>query len=237
MSRLSPAQSAPERRIWQRCFWTGIVMLVLGAVVITLFPASGGPYPAGYGEPVIAFEFAQTPQEVQTVLGFETRADWEAVRKSMRVGTIWDFPFLCVYTFFMLSFFQAAKRQTGHALYKFFAAIAFIAGAADLIENMQALQILSDIALSQGAALMHYFVKAKFMALGLVGLGAGLFLWRQPRPLRKIEGVFAAAGGVITLAALTRPDQFGNALGIGTMVSWLAMLAYAATQSFKSVKA
>lgn len=224
-------QTPIERKIWQRCFWAGVATLILGAVIISIFPSEGGAYPAGYGDPVIAFEFAQTRTEVQTVMNGS-----DITANAMRFGTYGDFFFIFAFGVFMVGFFHGAYKQTSVALYKFMAAVAFIAAGADIIEDVFALRILSDISVSSGVEWMHYFVKAKFMALGLAGLGAAVFLWRQPRILRKFESVFAGLGGIITLVALTRPEQIGDMLGFGVTVSWIAMLAYAATQAFKKSK-
>jgi len=191
-------QTPQERRIWQRCFWAGAATLVLGAVVISLFPSEGGNYPIGYGDPVIAFEFSQSASDVKNTIGFGDTGSQERAA-AMKNGTYSDFLFIIAFTVFMVSFFHAAKVQ------------------------------------SSGVKWMHYFVKTKFMALGLVGLGAAIFLLRQPRFLRKIEGVFAGLGGALTLFALTRPEQMGDLLGLGVTISWIAMLAYVATQTFKKV--
>lgn len=214
-----------DRRIWRRCFWSGVVTLILGALVLSVFPSEGGNYPSGYGDPVIAFEFAQTPAQIQEAVGGNAAA--------MQRGTYADFFFIFAFGIFLVSFFHGAYKQTTLHFYKFLAAIAFIAAGADVIEDLLALRILSNIDISAGAAWMHYFAKAKFMALGLVGLGAAVFLLRQPRLLRKLEGLFAGLGGGLTLFALTQPDHMGDMLGLGVTVSWIAMLAYAATQSFK----
>ena len=225
-------QTPQERRIWQRCFWAGAATLVLGAVVISLFPSEGGNYPIGYGDPVIAFEFSQSASDVKNTIGFGDTGSQERAA-AMKNGTYSDFLFIIAFTVFMVSFFHAAKVQTGLAFYKFLTATALIAGLADITENILALRIISNIEISSGVKWMHYFVKTKFMALGLVGLGAAIFLLRQPRFLRKIEGVFAGLGGALTLFALTRPEQMGDLLGLGVTISWIAMLAYAATQTFK----
>ena len=219
-----------ERHIWQRCFWAGALTLVLGTIVISLFPSEGGDYPAGYGDPVIAFEFAQSASEVQSAIG-----NGEDSLNAMKTGTYGDFIFILAFTIFMVSFFHAAKRQTGLAIYKFLAAIALIAGLSDFIEDIFALRILSDIDISSGVEWMHYFAKAKFLALSLCAFGAGTFLLEQPRTLRRFEGTLATLGGTFTIYALTRPDQLGDMLGLGVIMSWIAMLAYAATQSFKKI--
>ena len=227
-------QTPEERIIWQRCFWAGFAMLILGAVVISLFPSEGGNYPVGYGTPIIAFEFAQTANDVKAAIGIGGTGSQDN-HAAMKTGTYGDFVFIFAFTIFMVNFFHAAKQQTGLALYKFLAAIALIAGLSDVTEDIFALRILSDVEISPGVEWMHYFVKSKFIALGLVGLGAGVFLLRQPRVLRKIEGVLAFGGGALTLFALTRPEHMGDALGLGVTITWIAMLAYAATQSFKKV--
>ena len=227
-------QMPAERRIWQRCFWAGVATLILGAVVISLFPSEGGSYPIGFGDPVIAFEFSQSASDVKSAIGFGDTG-WQERTAAMKTGTYGDFIFIFAFTVFMVSFFHAAKVQTGLAFYKFLAATALMAGLADITEDILALRILSNIEISSGVKSMHYFVKAKFMALGIVGVGAAIFLLRQPRILRKIEGVFAGLGGAAVLFALSRPEQNGDLLGLGVTISWIAMLAYAATQAFKKV--
>ena len=229
-------QSTEERLIWRRCFWAGVLTLILGAIVLAIFPSEGGNYPPGYGTPIIALEFAQNLTEGQTVINYGPSETWLEYRDAMQMGTLADMPFLLVYGFFMVSYFHAAKIQTQNNLFKFFAAIAVIASLADACENFYIFDFLLGPKMRTGgtdATLWHYFAKAKFMALGLVGLGAAVFLLRQPRILRKIEGVFAGLGGALTLFALTRPEQMGDMLGLGVTLSWIAMLAYAATQAFK----
>lgn len=229
-------QTPKERKIWRRCFWAGLATLILGAIVLVMFPSQGGPYPQGYGTPIIALEFAQTTQQAQQVIGYDSTPSWNAYNGAMIKGTIADMPFLLIYGLFLVSFFHAAYTQTALKLYKFFAAIALISALADLGENLGILGfLLEPESTSAEGRNWHYFAKAKFMALALSGIGAAIFLLRQPRTLRKIEGVFAAGGGALTLFALTRPEQIGNMLGLGVTLCWIAMLAYAATQAFKKV--
>ena len=226
------AQSPEERRIWRRCFWAGVLTLVLGAIVLMIYPNEGGPYPEGYGMPIIALEFAENISDAKTVIARKILPEHHLYEEAMLKGTLADMLFLVIYGLFMISFFHAAKIQTQLSYYKLFAAIALIAAIADAGENFGILGFLLDPDMGD-ATLWHYFAKAKFMALGLTGLGAGYFLLRQPRILRKAEGLFALGGGALTLFALTRPEQMGDMLGLGATLSWIAMLAYAATQAFK----
>jgi len=223
-----------ENRLWKRCSIAGCLTLILGAIVIFIFPSEGAAYTPGYGTPVIAFEFATTPAQVKAAIGYGAEG-WQRRLMAMKTGTYGDFIFIFAFGTFLVSFFHAAYKQSSIAFYKFMAAIAFIAAGADVIEDILALRILSNISVSSGVEWMHYFAKAKLMALGLCGVGAAIFLLRQPRLLRKAEGVFAGFGGLITLFALTRPEQMGDALGLGVALSWVAMLAYSATQAAKKV--
>jgi hypothetical protein len=227
MTSIALTPSPQERRIWKRCFWAGIAALILGTLVLSIFPNIGGDFPPGYGTPVIAFEFASTADEAKAAVGNSVQA--------MRSGTYSDFFFIIAFGLFLISFFHAAKLQTGQHLYKFMAAVALIAALSDIAEDIFALQILNDLDEARGVAWMHYFAKAKFIGLGVTGLGAAVFLLRQHRILRKIEGAFTGLGGALTLIALTRPEQMGDMLGLGITIAWIAMLAYAATQSFKKV--
>ena len=223
-----------ERKLWQICFWTGLATLILGAIVLSIFPKGDFVYPKGYGEPVIAFEFAKTIAQVKAAIGYG-QTGWEDRLSAMKRGTRADFVFIFAFGLFTISFFLAVFKQNGQRIFKVFAIIAVMAALSDFTEDIMALHILHNIGLSHGVAWMHYFVKIKFFGLGMVGLGAAYFLIRQPRHLRKLEGLFALLGGVITLFALSRPSQMGAWLGLGITLSWMAMLAYAATQSFKKI--
>ncbi len=222
-----------ERALWRRCFWAGLATIALAVLTLVFFPTIVNAFAPGYGTPVIAFEFAQTPSDIHTLFGYPESTNWQYWVGQMKTGTYADFPFILAFGTFMVSFFHAAYRQTAMPIYKFIAAVALIAALSDIAEDVFALKILSNIETSSGVEWMHYFAKAKFLGLGLVGLGAGLFLLRQPRTLRKIEGVLAGLGGALVIFALTKPSQMGDYLGLGTTIMWLAMLAYAATQTFK----
>lgn len=227
-------QIISERKLWQICFWAGLATLILGAIVLSIFPKGNFDYPKGYGKPVIAFEFAQTVAEVKAAIGYGLTG-WEDRLSAMKRGTYADFVFILAFGLFTTCFFLAAFKQNGQRIFKLFAIIAVMAALSDLTEDIMAVHILRNLDLSHGVAWMHYFVKIKFFGLGIVGLGAAYFLIRQPRRLRKLEGLFALLGGVITLFALSRPSQMGAWLGLGITLSWMAMLAYAATQSFKKI--
>lgn len=227
-------QIISERKLWQICFWAGLATLILGAIVLSIFPKGNFDYPKSYGKPVIAFEFAQTVAEVKAAIGYGLTG-WEDRLSAMKRGTYADFVFILAFGLFTTCFFLAAFKQNGQRIFKLFAIIAVMAALSDLTEDIMAVHILRNLDLSHGVAWMHYFVKIKFFGLGIVGLGAAYFLIRQPRRLRKLEGLFALLGGVITLFALSRPSQMGAWLGLGITLSWMAMLAYAATQSFKKI--
>jgi hypothetical protein len=231
------SQGADENRLWKRCFIAGLLTLVLGIIVLAVYPSGGGDYAAGYGSPIIALEFAQTAAQAQAVIDWGSDAA-SAYKAAMFRGTLLDMVFLIIYGLFLASFFQAAHKQTGLSIYRVMIGIAVIAACADMVENFFLFEFLVDPEAtdSSGQLWWHYFVKTKFTALGAAGLGAGFFLLRQPRILRKIEGAFAGLGGALTLFALTQPENLGNALGLGVTLSWLAMLAYAATQAAKKAR-
>ncbi len=221
-----------ERNLWHICFWTGFATLILGASVLLILPKGDFIYPKGYGDPVIAFEFAQTVAEVKAAIGHDLPG-WEDRLSAMKRGTRADFVFIFAFGLFTTSFFLAAFKQNGQHIFKVFATIAVLAALSDMTEDVLALHILQKVDVSAGVAWMHYFVKIKFFGLGVVGLGAAYFLIRQPRRLRKLEGLFALVGGIMTLFALLRPSQMGALFALGIILSWMAMLAYSATQSFK----
>ena len=129
-----------ERQLWQRCFWAGLATLILGAVVLSIFPKGDFVYPRGYGDPVIAFEFADSISSVKAALG-HSAAGYEDRLSAMKNGTYSDFIFIIAFGLFMTHFFLAAHRQTGLRVFKIFVAIAIIAALSDFTEDVFALSI------------------------------------------------------------------------------------------------
>lgn len=218
------------RHAWLRIISVGLVAAVLSFFVFALSPEDGGAFDPGFGSPVTAFEFAQTPEDVAHVFGAVGDPAREARIASMRKGVYADFPFIVAFGAFIALFFFAASKQSGRSVWLVFAIVGIVAALADMIEDVILLGILSDPVTAPLVSVLAIPVYIKFGGLGVANIAAGRFMTRQSGLLPKGLGVIAILGGLLTLAGLAVPRQLVWVLSSAVAAGWIAMLVYAVSQ-------
>ena len=66
------AHALPAARWWFATFLFGVAVLLFGASLSGIFPASGHAVEPGYGSPVLAFEFARSQDDLVAIFGADT---------------------------------------------------------------------------------------------------------------------------------------------------------------------
>lgn len=200
----------------------------LGAVIMTLVlsavgPRPAAPLPAGFITPVLAFEFAETEDEVAALFAPVGQPAGDTVRAAMdRVNRL-DFLYIALYGGCLLAFSWVCFRTTRQRAYLLAAALAVAIMAADVLENVQLLTITGDLAARPiddplarlrlftwlkwgGLALWFLLMRPYFQSAGRFGraiawvsilpflLGAAAFIW--PGLLSEL---FALAIGLLFL--------------------------------------
>jgi hypothetical protein len=115
-------------------------ILGLGVVMMTLLlsavgPRPAAPLPAGFITPVLAFEFAQSPDEVSELF------DLEGSLAAMDRVNRWDFLYMALYSGCLFTFALTCARLTGRRFFYLPAALALLLLFADAMENVQLLAI------------------------------------------------------------------------------------------------
>lgn len=126
-------------------------LLGLGVVAMTLLLTLAGPRPInplpnGFITPVLAFEFAETETEVRQLFEPIGLPAGDAVRRDMDRLNRLDFAYMALYAGLMATFGLTAARLSGRRLYYGAAAVTLMVLAADILENIQLLNMTNHLA-------------------------------------------------------------------------------------------
>lgn len=209
-------------------------ILGLGAVVMTLVlsavgPRPTAPLPAGFITPVLAFEFAETEDEVAALLTPVDQPAGDTVRAAMdRVNRL-DFLYIALYGGCLLAFSLTCARLSGQRLYYALAALAVAIMAADMLENAQLLAITRDLGARPIEALLARLRLFTWLKWG------GLALWfLLMRPYFQRAGRFGRLLGLVSLlplllgiAAFFRPGLLSELFALTIGLLFLLLTVYA----------
>lgn len=210
-------------------------ILGLGSIVMTVALSLVGarptaPLPSGFITPILAFEFATTELEVQSLFAPVGQPAGDAVRAAMdRVNRL-DFLYIALYGGCLLAFAMVCGRVTGERRYDAAAALAVGIMAADVLENMQLLTITRLLGVESIAANLAWLRLFTWLKWGGLALWF-LLLWpyfRNRSGLARPIAVFAFAPALLAIVAFFRPglasELFAVAIGLMflllTLYSW-----------------
>ena len=175
----------------------GLAVILVSVVLMFIFPGKSGRMPDGFTVPIIAFEFMQTRDEVESLFGAPGSGERKELAAAMDLGNYLDFGYMVLYSLFLLLFSLQAARESGARYLNAGAVIALAVLAGDVLENLQLLGITAG--LGSGDYLNELLLLQKFTWLkwGGLALAFGLlsgFFFRK--------GIFGKVIGGIGLASL-----------------------------------
>jgi hypothetical protein len=157
----------------------GVVTLMLGIVMLTVFPLSAD-LPDGFSTPIIAFEFAKTPEDISYLTGNGTLESNN--RAKMAAGLHWDMAFPFAYAIFLclllLQLLSKGERITIIAL-----PIVLLIVPLDIQENLTLLNLVE--ALNSSASTesllqnLHLHTWLKWAAIGISTLIIAIAFFSQ----------------------------------------------------------
>ena len=172
----------------------GLAVIVMSLVNMTVFPQESPEQIDGIGSPIIAFEFAETPEEIYTLFGASGTPEQAAMVQGMDQGNRLDYLYMLLYSGFLFSFAVLAARHTGQTWLYAGAALALLAFAGDALENMQLLSITGKLAsgdFSAELARLHWFTWLKWGSLAIYFVVMGVWLWRGNGRFAKLIAIAA----------------------------------------------
>lgn len=187
----------------------GLAVIVMSLVNMTVFPQESPGQIAGIGSPIIAFEFAETPEEIYTLFGANGAPEQAAMAAAMDQGNRLDYLYMLLYSGFLFTFAITAVRQTNQRWLYGAAVLALLAFVGDALENVQLLAITGKLAsgdFTAELARLHWLTWLKWGSLATYFVVIGVGLWRGNGRLAKL---IAIAGDVTFLLALVAFFQRG----------------------------
>lgn len=215
------------------------ILIFLGAATVgwalfllTVFPkpADAGKLPDGFVQPVVAFEFAQSGQEVLFI--FVKAVTPETARAAMDRGHHLDFVFMALYGSFLFCFCLFHHLQEKSAAFVTGMGLALFAVAADVMENQQLLVLSHDHFAAGPIQLLPWFVNLKFGALALYFIVLFPLYWRLGWPGTVFS--FLAPAAALTFTASLFYRGWLNELLVLLMAFEFFLLAVTAFRLFLS---
>lgn len=194
-------------------------IIVINLLMIFLFPSEVAWLPEGFTSPIIAFEFLQTPEEVQKLFGSEG-VDRTMYLQKMRVGHLADSFYLIFYSTFLGILGWIAAKRSGHQWLYLIVPLAILAGATDAAENLQLVALTYQLDAGDMLAELRYlhlftWLKWGSLALGLAGLSIYLY---QHGFLGKLYSAVSAITVVLAVLAFMNRSVITSFFTLGIVL-------------------
>jgi hypothetical protein len=196
--------SATDRPLW-RSASVGLCMMVIAVGVTAVSPRHMDALPQGLRTPVVAFEFARSPTEIERMFGRAGSVQRETWRTGMRLGTWLDFALLVAYGAFLVRLALELGALGARKAARLVAGLAIACAGLDVLENRELLAILAALGgdYTGPLARLAWFTWAKWLGLCACFALLAPALWRANAVLRAgaVAGVVAAIAAVPALFA------------------------------------
>jgi len=189
----------------------GLAVILVSVISLIVFPQTSPGQIEGLRTPIIAFEFAETVEEINTLFGPDGSAERATMVRKMDQGNMLDFLYMLLYSGFLVSFAVAANKQRPMGLWLVAVGLALLALVGDVLENLQLFQITNNLESGEfvdSLTRLHWFTWLKwgslafyFLVIGTWFLGNGRFgkVIAAVAELTFLLGLFAfVARGFIT---------------------------------------
>jgi len=216
------------KNYWAATLTAGLFTLAAAVWIGGQFPKDFAEPSADYRDPIIAFEFAESPDDLLAIFGPETDPDRAERQNRMDKGHDADRIFLVTYSLFIASFFLAYRHEHGQKLMMLGIILAVTAAFFDIWENAILREITHAIddpheVVMPMLATLHTATWIKWFALGI---GSGLAAFTLYRDKRPILAVLALPGFFLSVPAFIDPrgyaTLFADMIGLWFLVMLIA---------------
>ena len=207
----------------------GLAVIVMSLVNMTVFPQESPGQIDGIGSPIIAFEFAETPEEIYTLFGANGTPEQAAMAAAMDQGNRLDYLYMLLYSGFLFSFAVLAARHTGKTWLYAGAALALLAFAGDALENMQLFGITAGLASGDFAAelsRLHWLTWLKWGSLATYFVLIGVGLWRGNGRFAKLITITAVATFLLGLVSFIQRGPATELFTLAIALMFLLLIVF-----------
>jgi hypothetical protein len=206
----------------------GLAVIAVSVVSLLLFPQSSPGQIDGINSPIIAFEFAQTVEEIEALFGPAGSAERAALALAMDRGNRLDFLYMLLYSAFMFTFAVQAGRLSGKAWLYAGAVLAVAALLGDVLENVQLLAITAKLdsgAFSVELARLYWFTWLKWGSLAVYFVWMGAWLWGNGR-FPTLIALASFLTFLLGLLAFIRRGPITEAFTLAIALMFLLLIIY-----------
>jgi len=213
------------KRTWAITILAGLMTLATALWLGPQFPQDFATPSEGFRDPIMAFEFAENHDDLVAIFGAVDNPARVERQAAMDKGHDGDRYFLIIYSFFIVAFFLALYRESGHRLFQGGILLALVAGIADIWENAvlrDLTYMLDDVGAANALLIeLHSATWAKWFALAL---GSGLASFALYRNKHQILALLALPGFLSALPAFLDPKAYATLFADLIGLWFIAML-------------
>ncbi|TGL59681.1 hypothetical protein EHQ58_08010 [Leptospira ognonensis] len=197
---------------------------------------------SGFHSPIIALETAETPKQVQDIIGTIDTEEFPGLTNQYRILNYFDFGFIFCYMAFLAYTGHYAGRRVRSIFLKIFlcmVVLLIIGGFCDLVENILILNLLDSKNAEEMLPSLEYLKSTsqlKWFCLLLYVAIVGIYFWLYERGwLLRISSVLLLTAFFLGLFSLIRISLLEIAFGFMSLGLLLAWLQYGFTLAFSSL--
>lgn len=209
----------------------GLAVIVMSAVLLTVFPSKASRLPHGFMTPIIAFEFIQDKDDVDALFGPADSPVRENTIRKMDLGNRLDFGYMILYGSFLFIFCLQTYLLTGKRWFLLGGLASFAVLAADMLENVQLLGITALLAegnFDGHLRLLHLFTWLKWGGIVAVFLILLPFFIREGRFGKVISGIVFSSLA-LSAAAFFHPGIANELFSLSVMAMFLMTITFCFT--------
>ena len=225
------------RAAFRISFATGLLVLAVTLFSLTQEPVQPcSNLPQNYA-PIIAFELARSPADLEAIFGSQEPCRAGVVARMDAINLVDVLVYIPVYVVFM-AFFFLGMRGRHAALGTLGFRIAVSAALGDYAENACLMNLTPQLdPASIWFTLLPWATGIKWLGLGVAGaIAAAIYVQSSGARLwNYLAALLCAAAFLSTAAAIAAPAMFGPVVSLGVGLSWLVYLITAGAASFRSV--
>jgi hypothetical protein len=206
----------------------GLLVFVMSIILMTVFPHKAPSMMEGFVTPIIAFEFVQTPQEVNQLFGPEDSAVRQDMIAAMDLGNRLDYIYMCLYAAFLLLFSLGVVKVTGKKGYYLGAILALVVLAGDSLENVQLLRITSKLAtqnFENELRWLHYFTWLKWGGIAVIFLVLLPYFIRG-RAYSKVIALVGVVSFLLAILSFIHRSFLNEIFALSVAVMFILMIIY-----------
>jgi hypothetical protein len=224
------------RAAFRISFAAGLLVLAVTLLGATQEPVPPcGNLPQNYA-PIIAFELARSPADLEAIFGTQEPCRSGVVAKMDAINLVDVLVYIPAYGVFM-AFFFLGMRGRNAALGTLGFRVAVVAALGDFAENACLMNLTPALdPSSTWFAVLPWATGVKWLGLGVAGaIAASIFVKSTgARAWNIVAALRCAAAFVSTVAAIATPHKLGPSISLGVGLSWLVYLIAAAGGAFGS---